>query len=69
MNVRTLIRFNDLKENKIREVNDEFEASKERVEQINSTLSGALVEAIETEKEVIKEKPIQLKNKPIKKSR
>lgn len=51
MRVRTLVRFNDLKENKVREVNSEFEASKERVEQINSTPSGALVEVIKEKKE------------------
>lgn len=57
MRARTLVRFNDLKENKVREVNSEFEASKERVEQINSTPCGALVEVIKEKKETSDVKP------------
>lgn len=53
MKVRTLKRFSDLKENKIRECGDEFEATAKRVDEINSTPSGALVEVI---KEVKKTK-------------
>ncbi|CAK7084219.1 hypothetical protein [Tissierella sp.] len=47
MKVRTLIRFSDLKEKVIREVGDEFEATAKRVEEINSTRGGTLVEVIE----------------------
>lgn len=64
MRVRTLIRFNDLKENKVREANSEFEASKERVEHINSTSYGVLVEVVKEEKkETVKENTVKPKKK------
>lgn len=44
--VKVLRNFKDLKENKFREVNEVFEATKERVEEINSTPHGALVEEV-----------------------
>lgn len=47
MLVRTLIRFSDLKANQIREVGEEFEVTKKRYEEINSTSFGILVEVIE----------------------
>ena len=50
MKVGTLIRFSDLKEKVTREVGDIFEATAERVEEINSTLGGTLVEVIKEEK-------------------
>lgn len=46
MKVEVLRNFKDLKENKFREVNEVFEATKERVEEINSTPHGALVEEV-----------------------
>ena len=46
MKVRVLRNFKDLKENKFREVNEVFEATKERVEEINSTPHGFLVEEV-----------------------
>lgn len=54
MKVKVLRNFKDLKENKFREVNEVFEATKERVEEINSTPHGALIEVIkEDEKKTI----------------
>ena len=46
MKVKVLRNFKDLKENKFREVNEVFEVTKERVEEINSTPHGALVEEV-----------------------
>lgn len=49
MKVRALIKFKDLKEDKIREIGDEFIISKERYEEILKV--GVLVEEIEEPKE------------------
>lgn len=46
MRARTLIRFSDLKSKKVREVGDEFEVTKTRLDEINSALKVALVEVI-----------------------
>ncbi len=47
MKVRTLRTFNDLQSNTIRNAREIFEATEKRVEQINSTSSGILVELLE----------------------
>lgn len=44
--VRVLRNFKDLKENRIRKINEIFEATRERVEEINSTRYGALVSEV-----------------------
>ena len=71
MKVRTLVLFNDLQSKKLRKVGEVFEVTEKRAGELTLAHSGTLVEVIESEKEkeVIKEKPMQLKNKPIKKSR
>ena len=66
MKARTLTRFNDLKENIIREIGDVFEVTAKRVEQINSTHCGTLVEVIEEAKKETEPKKSTTK-KPIKK--
>ncbi len=50
MRVKTIVKFKDLKEKKLREVGEEFEVSKERFKEINSTKYGQLVEEIKEEK-------------------
>jgi len=49
MRVKVLKPFKDLSENKFRKLDEEFEATKNRVEEINSTPYGTLVEVIEEE--------------------
>lgn len=49
MKVKALIKFKDLKEDKIREIGEEFIISKERYEEILKV--GVLVEEIEEPKE------------------
>ena len=49
MKVKTLIRFSDLKENTIREVGDEFEASKERAGELLALPLSPLIAEIESE--------------------
>ncbi len=49
MKVRALIKFKDLKEDKIREIGEEFIISKERYEEILKV--GVFVEEIEEPKE------------------
>jgi len=49
--VKVLRNFKDLKENKFRKANEVFEATKERVEGINSTHHGSLVEVIKEDEE------------------
>ena len=44
MRVRTLIRFSDLNTNKVREVGDEVEVTKVRLNEINSASNSTLVE-------------------------
>ena len=71
MKVKVLRNFKDLKENKFREVNEVFEATKERVEEINSTPHGALVEGIpdegtdETEDMTVEDKIIERAKKTL----
>ena len=50
MKVKALKLFNDLKEKKPRKKNDEFEVSKERYEEINSTKHGKLVAEVRVSK-------------------
>lgn len=50
MKVKTLIKFKDLKESKTRKVGEEFEVTKKRFKEINSTKHGILVEEIKEEK-------------------
>lgn len=50
MKVKTIVKFKDLKEKKLREVGEEFEVSKERFKEINSTKYGKLVEEVKEEK-------------------
>ena len=50
MKARALKRFYDLKEKSIREVGDEFEVTAKRVDEINSTPSGTLIEVIKEKK-------------------
>ena len=45
MKARTLIRFTDLKEDKVREIGEEFVLSKERFDEILS--KGRLIEEVE----------------------
>lgn len=47
MKVLVIKEFMDKKENTLRKVNEEFIASKERVEEINSTSFGVLVKEVE----------------------
>jgi len=56
MKVKTLIRFTDLKENTIREVGDEFEASKERVGELLALPLSPLVVEIKSNSKPIKNK-------------
>lgn len=63
MRVRTLVRFSDLVEDKIREVNDEFEVTVERLDKLNSASNGILVEVIEKEKKVVEDK-LMVEDKP-----
>jgi ATP phosphoribosyltransferase regulatory subunit HisZ len=65
MKVRALTIFNDLQSNKLRYAGEIFEASEKRVEQINSTQYGALVEVIEDKKD--EEVKKSTNKKPIKK--
>lgn len=54
MKVRTIREFFDLKEKKIRIVNDEFVVNEKRLEEINSTSFGLFVEEVkEDKKEVV----------------
>jgi len=57
MKVRSLMLFNDLKAKKLRKIGEEFEATAKRVEELNSTYHGFLVEVIEENKR----KPIKKK--------
>lgn len=50
MRVKTIVKFKDLKEKKLREIGEEFEVSKERFKEINSTKYGKLVEEVKEEK-------------------
>lgn len=52
MKVRALIKFNDLKENVIREIGDEFIVSESRYDEIKKT--GRFVEAVEEKKKTSK---------------
>lgn len=56
MKVKTLIRFTDLKENTIREVGEQFEVTKERLEEILLVLSSPLVEIVEEKPKEVKKK-------------
>lgn len=66
MKVKTLKLFNDLQSKKLRKVNEIFEVTANRVEKINSTPYGALVEVIEEDKKV-EEKANPIKPKSAKK--
>lgn len=66
MKVKVLRNFKDLKENKFRETNEVFEATKERVEEINSTPHGALVEVIEEDEEKIIPDEIEVEDLTVK---
>jgi len=59
MEVKTLIRFSDLKENTIREVGEEFEVNKVRLGELLSASSTPLVEEVIEIKIVEKEKTIE----------
>lgn len=48
MKVRVLIKFNDLKENVVREIGDEFIVSKSRYDEILT--AGDLIEEVKEEK-------------------
>jgi len=50
MKVLVIKEFMDKKENTLRKLNEEFIASKARVEEINSTSFGVLVEEVKEEK-------------------
>lgn len=56
MKVRTLIRFQDSQSNTLRMTGEIFEATPKRLEQINSSQHGELVEAIEENKKEVKPK-------------
>ena len=56
MKVKTLIRFSDLKENTIREVGEEFEATNKRVEELLSLSPEPLVEVVKETKPTKKKK-------------
>lgn len=49
MKIKTLIRFSDLKEKTIREVGEEFEATKERVSELLALSISPIVEVIESD--------------------
>ncbi len=68
MKVRTLREFNDLQSKKLRKAGEVFEVTEKRAGELTLAHNGTLVEVIEIEKEVIKEKTTETK-KPIKKSR
>lgn len=50
MKVKVLAVFNDSKGKKIRQAGEEFETSKERFKEINSTKHGVMIEEIKEEK-------------------
>lgn len=50
MRVKVLEKFEDLKENKLRNPGDEFTLTKDRFEEINKKLPGHLEEIKETKK-------------------
>lgn len=50
MKVKTIKRFYDQKEKTHREVNDEFVVSKERAEELKSTVFGRLVDEVKEDK-------------------
>ena len=60
MKIRALRRFEDYKEDVIREVGDEFEVTKARLDEINSASRVALVEVVK-EKKVTKPKTTKKK--------
>lgn len=61
MKIKTLIRFSDLKENTIREVGEEFEATSKRVEELLSLSPNPIIEIIEVI-EVIETKTVKEDN-------
>lgn len=50
MKAKAIVKFRDLKEKKLRQIGEEFEVSKERFKEINSTKYGVLVEEVKEEK-------------------
>lgn len=54
MKVRALVKFNDLKENVVREIGDEFIVSESRYDEIKK--AGRFVEAVEDKKETLTKK-------------
>lgn len=56
MKVRALKLFNDLQSKKLRKVGEVFEASEDRTSELIASPHGALIEVIETNKEVIEPK-------------
>ena len=50
MKVKTLVRFIDLEARKTREIGDVFDVTQKRLDEINSTSYGELVEVVKGEK-------------------
>lgn len=48
MKVKALIKFKDVKANKVRDKGSVFDVTKERFEQLNSTSWGVIVEEVPT---------------------
>ena len=59
MKVRALKLFNDLQSKKLRKSGEIFEVSAKRVEQLNSTSHGTLIEVLEEEKPIRKKKAVE----------
>lgn len=51
MKVKALIKFKDVKANKIRDKGSVFEVTKERIQELNSTSWGTIVEEVPTKEE------------------
>lgn len=52
MKARVVVRFSDKKEQKMREIGEEFEVTKKRFKEINSTKHGVLVEEVNEEPKI-----------------
>lgn len=52
MKVKAKFQFIDLKENRVREIDEEFEVTQSRFDELTGTKFGALVEAMEEVKDI-----------------
>ena len=63
MKAKVLVQFQDLKGKKLRDVGNVFEATADRIKEINGTAHGELVAEIKEEVEKVKPK-VEAKAKP-----